>query len=91
MQHHMRCSAPYFCWLVFTRSGRRVIYRLAGGYIYGGLGKDDEWEESSVIIPLDGTQANNRKTGTIAAAMIPVPAKTAAVSALTMEIIRNSR
>jgi len=50
-----------FCWLVFTRSGRRVIYRLAGGYIYGGLGKDDEWEESSVIIPLDGTQANNRK------------------------------
>lgn len=40
-------------WLVFTRSGRRVVYRIAGGVIYQGLDKEDDIEASSVIEPLD--------------------------------------
>lgn len=40
-------------WIIFTKSGRRVIYRIAGGMIYQRLDKDDELEASSVIIPLD--------------------------------------
>ena len=42
-----------FAWLGFTRSGRRVIYKIAGRLIYQGLDKDDEIEENSVIIPYD--------------------------------------
>lgn len=42
-----------FVWLVFTRSGRRVIYKIAGGMIYQSLDRDDDMETSSVIIPLE--------------------------------------
>lgn len=40
-------------WLVFTRSGRRVVYRIAGGMIYQGLDKEEDIEVSSVIEPID--------------------------------------
>lgn len=40
-------------WLAFTKSGRRVIYKIAGGLIYQGVDKDDEIEASSVIIPYE--------------------------------------
>lgn len=48
-----------FCWMIFTRSGRRVIYRLAGSYIYQGVDKDDDLETSSIIIPFEKEQYKN--------------------------------
>lgn len=42
-----------FTWLAFTKSGRRVIYKIAGGLIYQGFDKDEEIEVNSVIIPFE--------------------------------------
>jgi LCP family protein required for cell wall assembly len=50
-----------FAWLGFTRSGRRVIYRIAGGLIHKGLDTDDDIEASSVIIPFDKDTKKNEK------------------------------
>lgn len=51
-------------YLAFTRGGRRLIYKIAGSYIYHGLDKDDELEASSVIIPLEKepNKSNSRNT-----------------------------
>ncbi len=42
-----------FAWLGFTKSGRRVIYKIAGGFIYQGLDTEDENDEDSVILPFE--------------------------------------
>jgi LCP family protein required for cell wall assembly len=48
-------------WVLFTRSGRRVIYRIAGGIIYKGLEPDEDLEASSVIIPLEEKSIDPKK------------------------------
>lgn len=50
-----------FVWLGLTRSGRRVIYRIAGDLIHKGLDTDDDIEASSVIIPFDKDTKKNDK------------------------------
>ena len=50
-----------FAWLGFTRSGRRVIYRIAGGLIHKGLDTDEDIEASSVIIPYEKNTKKNEK------------------------------
>lgn len=47
-------------WLIFTKSGRKVIYRIAGGVIYDGLNKEDDLI-SPVILPLDEQAYNTKK------------------------------
>jgi LCP family protein required for cell wall assembly len=42
-----------FVWLGFTKSGHRMVYKIAGGYIHGKLDKEDEIEASSVIVPYE--------------------------------------
>jgi LCP family protein required for cell wall assembly len=42
-----------FGWLILTKSGRRVIYRIAGSFIYQGLDKDEDLAASSVIVPVE--------------------------------------
>lgn len=42
-----------FSYLAFTRSGRRLIYKVAGNFIYGGLDIEDDVSASSVISPLE--------------------------------------
>mgnify|MGYP000306333020 CR=1 FL=1 len=53
-----------FSWLVFTDSGNRLIYKVAGYLIYKGLGKDDVSETQTVIVPLDDNfkEDGNEKT-----------------------------
>lgn len=50
-----------FAWLAFTKSGHRVIYKIAGGLIHQGLDKDEDIEVSSVIIPIDKNTKKNDK------------------------------
>lgn len=50
-----------FAWLIFTKSGRRIIYKIAGSVIYQGLDKDDDIEASSVIVPLEKQPQKNNK------------------------------
>lgn len=40
-------------WLAFTKSGRRLIYKIAGNVIYKGLDIEKVSETQSVIIPLE--------------------------------------
>ncbi|NLP16701.1 MAG: hypothetical protein GX379_06670 [Clostridiales bacterium] len=42
-----------FVWLRYTRSGRRVLYKIAGRVIHQGLDNEDDVEASSVIIPIE--------------------------------------
>ena len=51
-------------WLVFTRSGRRVIYKIAGGIIYQGLDKGEDLEENPVIIPFEKETKKEEKNNT---------------------------
>ncbi|NLJ95836.1 MAG: hypothetical protein GX321_01670 [Clostridiales bacterium] len=63
-----------FMWVIFTKSGRSLIYKIAGKAIYTGLDTDDDMESSSVITPLnkqdnykdnitdDSNKANNKTT-----------------------------
>ena len=53
-----------FMWLIFTKSGRGVIYKMAGKAIYQGLDIDD-LETSSVIRPLkkQPKDTHNKVTG----------------------------
>ena len=51
-------------WLVFTRSGRRVIYKVAGGIIYQGLDKGEDLEENPVIIPFEKETKKEEKNNT---------------------------
>lgn len=48
-------------WLGLTRSGRRVIYKIAGGVIYDKLDTDDETDETPVINPIDKAIDNKGK------------------------------
>lgn len=48
-----------FVLLIFTRAGRRVLYKIAGGYIYQGLDKVEDLEASSVIIPYEKEPVRN--------------------------------
>lgn len=45
-------------WLIFTKSGHRFIYKVAGNVIYEGLDKETDIEASSAIISLE-EQARN--------------------------------
>lgn len=51
-------------WLVFTRSGRRVMYRVAGSIIYQGLDKENDLQASSVIIPIEKELTTNDREST---------------------------
>lgn len=51
-------------WLVFTKSGRRVIYKIAGGIIYQGLDKGEDLEENPVIIPFEKETKKEEKNNT---------------------------
>lgn len=42
-----------FAWLLFTKSGRRVIYKIAGSFIYQSIDKEEDIEISSVIGCID--------------------------------------
>lgn len=42
-----------FAWLLFTKSGRRVIYKIAGSFIYQSIDKEEDIEISSVIGLID--------------------------------------
>lgn len=42
-----------FSYLAFTGSGRRLIYKVAGNFIYERLDKEDDISASSVITPLE--------------------------------------
>ena len=44
-----------FLWLAFTKSGRRVIYKIAGNVIHQGLNKEEIGKEN-VIIPIDESE-----------------------------------
>lgn len=43
----------FFLWLAFTKSGRRILYKIAGNAIYKGLDNEENPEENSAIIPMD--------------------------------------
>lgn len=43
-------------WLAGTKSGRRILYRLAGGMIYSKVGQEEEVATNSVIKPYKGRE-----------------------------------
>lgn len=46
-------------WLVFTKSGRKVIYKIAGSVIYQGLEKEEDIEASTVTAPIEENTPSN--------------------------------
>lgn len=50
-----------FALLTFTKAGRRVLYRIAGLYIYQGVDKVEDEETSSLIIPYEEEPEYNDK------------------------------
>ncbi|NLK99433.1 MAG: hypothetical protein GX271_02095 [Clostridiales bacterium] len=51
-----------FAWLGLTRSGRRVIYKIASSLIHQGFDNDDDIETGSVIIPYEKEPASKEKS-----------------------------
>lgn len=74
-----------FSYLAFTGSGRRLIYKVAGNFIYERLDKEDDLSASSVITPLeeqdyyndnsfivdDNSKNDNNKKGQDSSLVIP--------------------
>lgn len=48
-----------FSWLIFTKSGRKVIYKIAGSFIYKGLDKDEDIEAGSMIITSEDQESED--------------------------------